>query len=73
MAKQGVNKKYAVAANGILNIENGILTISVEDVGDFRLDVLLRDFNGYPIKFTATYDEEQESPETVDTETGEVM
>ena len=50
MAKQGVNKKYSVSASGVLNIENGILTISVEDIGDFRLDVLLRDFDGCPIK-----------------------
>lgn len=73
MAKQGVNKKYSVSASGVLSIENGILTISVEDIGDFRLDALLRDFDGCPIKFTAVYDEEQESPEVVNVETGEIV
>ena len=75
MAKQSVSKKYTVNANGILDINDGIITVIVEDIGEFRLDELLKDFNGYTVKISTTHDEEQCVPEklNIDEETGEIL
>lgn len=68
-------KKYNVSAQGILNIDNGELYISVEDgIQDVNIAKLLEDFDGRPVKISCSYDEEYSEEEmNVDLETGEVV
>lgn len=75
MAKQSVSKKYTVNASGVLEINEGVITVIVEDVGEFRLDELLKDFDGYAVKISATHDEEQCAPASLDVDesTGEIL
>ena len=58
-----VTKSMKVAANGILDIEENDIYIEVEDRGVFSLKKLLSSFNGLNVKFSCTYDKEQETPE----------
>lgn len=54
-----IKRNFKVSAKGILNIdEDGRITISVEDEGDYDLAKVLEDFNGRDIKFQVTYDED---------------
>lgn len=68
-------KKYNVSAQGVLDIVDGELYISVEDgAQDVNIAKLLEDFNGRPVKISCSYDEEYSEDEiTVDPETGEVV
>ena len=47
-----------------------MITILVEDKGEFNLAKVLADLNGCAVKFSFSYDEDYES---VDEETGEVI
>lgn len=70
-----VIKSMKVSASGILNIEDNDILIEVEDVGTFSLRKLFTNFDGYKVKLSCTYDEEQIQPEEqkVDKETGETI
>ena len=70
-----VIKSMKVSASGILNIEDNDIFIEVEDVGTFSLRKLFTNFDGYKVKLSCTYDEEQCQPEEqkVDKETGEII
>ena len=70
-----VLKSMKVSASGILNIEDNDILIEVEDVGSFSLRKLFGNFDGYKVKLSCTYDEEQCQPEEhkVDKETGELL
>ena len=70
-----VIKSMKVSASGILNIEDNDISIEVEDVGTFSLRKLFTNFDGYKVKLSCTYDEEQCQPEEtkVDKETGEII
>lgn len=70
-----VVKSMKVSASGVLDIEDEDIFIEVEDVGTFSLKKLLVNFDGYKVKFTCSYDEEQSEPgeQKVDKETGELL
>ena len=70
-----VVKSMKVSASGILNIENDDIFIEVEDVGTFSLKKLFVNFDGYKVKLSCSYDEEQSEPEShkIDKETGELL
>lgn len=67
-----MTKNYKVSGSGVLNIDGDVITVSVEDRGDFNLAKVLSDLNGCAVKFSFSYDEDYEEPE-VDPETGEVI
>ena len=69
-----MTKNYKVSGSGVLNIDGDIITVSVEDRGDFNLAKVLSDLNGCAVKFNFSYDEDYEEPEVeVDPETGELL
>jgi hypothetical protein len=70
-----VIKSMKVSASGILSIDDEDIMIEVEDVGTFSLKKLFNNFDGYKVKLSCTYDEEQIQPEEqkVDKETGEII
>lgn len=70
-----VVKSMKVSASGVLNIEENDVFIEVEDVGTFSLKKLFNNFDGYKVKLSCSYDEEQSEPEEVkvDKETGELI
>lgn len=67
-----MTKNYKVSGSGILDIDGDVITVSVEDRGDFNLAKVLSDLNGCAVKFSFSYDEDYEEPE-VDPETGELL
>ena len=69
-----MTRNYKVSGNGVLSIDGDMITISIEDKGDFNLASVLSDLNEKPVKFSFSYDEDYEEPEIkVDPETGEVI
>lgn len=68
-----MKKNYKVSGSGILNIDGDIITISVEDKGDFNLAKVLSDLNECAVKFSFSYDEDYVEAVEVDEETGEVI
>lgn len=69
-----IKKKYNVSAKGLFTIDDERLYISVEDLGDVALHILLKDFDGKEVKLQVNYDEDYEEPEVdIDPETGEVI
>lgn len=67
-----IKKNYKVSAKGCLNIDdNGRITISVEDEGDYDLAKVLEEFDGREIKLNVTYDEDYGAD--VDENTGEIF
>lgn len=69
-----MTKNYKVSGSGVLNIDGDVITVSVEDRGDFNLAKVLSDLNGCAVKFSFSYDEDYEEPVIdVDPETGEVI
>ena len=63
MAKASITKKYALSANGTLDInnDNGVISIENPDTGELiDLKTLLKDFVDRPIKLSVTYDEDYE-------------
>ena len=69
-----MTKNYKVSGSGILDIDGDVITVSVEDRGDFNLAKVLSDLNGCAVKFSFSYDEDYEEPEVeVDPETGELI
>lgn len=69
-----MKKNYKVSGSGVLNINGDMITVSVEDKGDFNLARVLADLNECAVKFSFSYDEDYEEPEVeVDPETGELI
>lgn len=69
-----MTRNYKVSGNGVLSIDGDMITISIEDKGDFNLASVLSDLNEKPVKFSFSYDEDYEESEIkVDPETGEVI
>lgn len=69
-----MTKNYKVSGSGILDIDGDVITVSVEDRGDFNLARVLSDLNGCAVKFSFSYDEDYEEPVVdVDPETGELI
>ena len=62
MAKASITKKYALSANGILDItDEGIVAIENPDTGELiELKTLLSDFANRAVKLSVTYDEDYE-------------
>ena len=67
-----LNKNYKVSGSGVLNIDGDMITISVEDKGDFNLANVLADLNECSVKFSFSYDEDYEEI-NIDRSTGEVI
>ena len=68
-----MKKNYKVSGSGVLSINDDMITVIVEDKGEFNLARVLNDLNGCAVKFSFSYDEDYESPTDVDEETGEVI
>ena len=68
-----MTKNYKVSGSGILNINDDMITICIEDKGEFNLAKVLADLDGCAVKFSFSYDEEYEEAIEVDEETGEVI
>lgn len=61
-AKANITKKYALSANGILDItDDGVVGIENPDTGELiELKTLLSDFANRAVKLSVTYDEDYE-------------
>ena len=68
-----MKKNYKVSGSGILNIDGDIITISVEDKGEFNLAKVLSDLNECAVKFSFSYYEDYVEAVEVDEQTGEVI
>lgn len=68
-----LNRNYKISGSGVLNIEDGIITICCEDKGEFNLARVLADLNECAVKFSFSYDEDYEEHIDADPETGEVI
>ena len=67
-----IKRNFKVSAKGVLNIdEDGRITISVENEGDYDLSKVLEDFDGREIKLQVTYDEDYGVE--VNEDTGEII
>lgn len=70
---QKIQKKYALNVQGVVETNDGRITIYVEDKGEYDLATLMSAFNGNECKISVSYDEEYGESVEVDTETGEVI
>ena len=68
-----MTKNYKVSGSGVLSINDDMITICVEDKGEFNLARVLADLNECAVKFSFSYDEDYEETVEVDEETGEVI
>lgn len=68
-----MKKNYKVSGSGVLSINDDMITICVEDRGEFNLAKVLADLNECAVKFSFSYDEDYEDTVEVDEETGEVI
>lgn len=64
---QKVQRKYTLNIQGVVGIDDGRITIYVEDKGEFDLAVLMDAFDGNECKINITYEEMYE-PEVDDDE-----
>ena len=67
-----IKYNYKLNIKGVMSIDDGKITISLEDGGDFDFASLCSDFDGKLVKIGVAYDEDYETPE-VNAETGEVL
>lgn len=68
-----MKKNYKISGSGVLDIDGDMITICVEDKGEFNLAGVLADLNGCSVKFSFSYDEDYEDTTNVDAETGEII
>ena len=69
-----MKKNYKVSGSGVLCINDDMITICVEDKGEFNLAKVLADLDGCAVKFSFSYDEDYEADQiAVNEETGEVI
>ena len=67
-----IKRNFKIQAKGVLGIDNdGRMTLSVEDEGDYDLAKVLEDFDGRNVKLSVMFDEDY-GVET-DEDTGEVI
>jgi hypothetical protein len=67
-----IKYNYKLNIKGIMSIDDGVITISVDEGGDYDLAGLCQDFNEKLVKITVAYDEDYEMSD-VDPDTGEVI
>ena len=53
-----MKKNYKISGSGVLDIDGDMITICVEDKGEFNLASVLADLNGCYVKFSFSYDED---------------
>ena len=53
-----MTKNYKVSGSGVLDIDGDMITVCVEDKGEFNLASVLSDLNGCSVKFSFSYDED---------------
>ena len=70
---QKVQKKYSLSIQGVVEINDGRITVYVDDKGEYDLATLMNAFDGNECKISVSYDEEYGESVEVDTETGEVI
>ena len=70
---QKVQRKYALNIQGVVEIDDGRITICVEDKGEYDLAALMDAFDGNECKISVSYDEDYGDVVEIDTETGEVI
>ena len=75
---QKIEKNYKVNIAGVVSIgEDGNITVTVEDRGEFNLAEIMKDFNDRECKINITYNEDYVPDEDeeldIDPETGEVI
>ena len=72
-----MKKNYKISGSGVLDIDGDMISICIEDKGEFNLARVLSDLNGCAVKFSFSYDEEYSTEEDdeieIDEETGEVL
>lgn len=68
---QKVQRKYTLNVQGVVVIDDGRISVCVEDKGEYDLAELMKAFDGNECKIAVSYDEEY-APE-VDDETGELI
>ena len=68
-----MKKNYKISGSGVLCIEDDMITICIEDKGEFNLAKVLDDLNGCAVKFSFSYDEDYEDSVEIDEETGEII
>ena len=69
-----MTKNYKISGSGVLDIDGDMITICVEDKGEFNLAGVLADLNGCSVKFSFSYDEDyDDAAANVDSETGEII
>jgi hypothetical protein len=68
-----MKKNYKISGSGVLDINDDMITICVEDKGEFNLARVLTDLNGCAVKFSFSYDEDYAESIDVDEETVEVI
>ena len=69
---QKVLKKYSLNIQGIVFVhEDGRITVSVADKGEFDLGALMMDFNNNECKLSVSYDEDYDTE--VDEATGDIV
>lgn len=71
MMARKIQRKYALNVQGVVEIDDGHITIAIADKGEYDLAELMKAFDGNECKISVSYDEEY-APE-VDPETGEVI
>lgn len=67
-----MKKNYKISGSGVLDIDGDMITICVEDKGEFNLASVLSDLNGCSVKFSFSYDEDYEGNTNVN-EDGEIV
>ena len=70
---QKIQRKYALNIQGVVEINDGHITVCVEDKGEYDLAALMSAFDGNECKISVSYDEEYGTEVEVDEETGEVI
>ena len=67
-----MKKNYKISGSGVLDIDGDMITICVEDKGEFNLASVLADLNGCSVKFSFSYDEDYADTPNVN-EDGEII
>ena len=68
-----MKKNYKISGSGVLNINDDMITVCVEDKGEFNLARVLSDLDGCAVKFSFSYDEDYADAVEVDEEIGELI
>ena len=58
-----MQKNFKITGSGVLNITDDMITVCVDDVGEFNLAAVLAELDGCFVKFNFSYDEDYNSDE----------